>query len=100
MMAWLAAAYAKNGQEDKAIELLVELKEIREKSLAGSPSFFIAVMYSALDEKELAFQWLENAYEDHDMEMVWLKTEPQLYPLHNDSRFQDLLKRVGFDVSG
>ncbi len=100
MMAWLAAAYAKNGQEDKANELLDELKEIRNKSLAGSPSFFVAVIYSALDDKESAFQWLENAYEDHDMEMVWLKTEPQLYPLHDDSRFQDLLKRVGFDVSG
>ena len=99
MLAWLAAAYAKNGQEDKANELLNELKEIREKSLAGSPSLFIAVIYSAMDEEELAFQWLENAFEDHDMEMVWLKTEPQLYPLHDDSLFQDLLKRVGFDVS-
>jgi len=100
MMAWLAAAYAKNGQEDKANELLNELKEIREKSLAGSPSFFVAVIYSALDEEELAIQWLKNAFEDHDMEMVWLKTEPQLYPLHDDPRFQDLLKRVGFDVPG
>jgi len=100
MLAWLAAAYAKNGQENKAVELLNELKEIREQSLAGSPAFYIAVIYSALDEKNLAFQWLEQAYEDHDMEMVWLKTEPQLYPLNDDPRFQDLLKRVGFDVSG
>jgi len=100
MLAWLAAAYAKNGQEDKANELLEELKELKNKSLAGSPSFFIAVIYSALEEKELAFQWFEKAYEDHDVEMVWLKTEPQLYPLHDDPRFQDLLKRVGFDVSG
>ncbi len=58
------------------------------------------VIYSALDEKELAFEWLEQAFEDHDMEMVWLKTEPKLYPLHDDPRFQDLLKRVEFDVSG
>jgi tetratricopeptide (TPR) repeat protein len=100
MLAWLAAAYVKNGQEDKANDLLEELKGIREQSLAGSPSFYIAVMYSALDEKELAFQWLEQAYEDHDMEMVWLKAEPQLYPLHDDPRFLDLAKRVGFDVSG
>jgi len=100
VIGWLAAAYAKNGQEDKAIELLEELTEIREKSLAGSPSFYIAVIYSALDDKGSAFQWLEIAYEDHDMEMVWLKTEPQLYPLHADPRFRDLLKRVGFDVSG
>jgi len=100
MMAWLAAAYAKNGQEDKALELLNELKERREQSLAGSPSFFIAVIYSALDEKELAFEWLERAYEDHDMEMVWLKAEPQLYPLKGDPRFQDLARRVGFDVDG
>ena len=99
VLAWLAAAYAKNGQEDKAKNLLDELKEIREKSLAGSPSFYIAAIYSAMDKKELAFQWLEQAYEDHDMEMVWLKTEPQLYPLHDDPRFQDLAKRVGFEVS-
>ena len=99
VLAWLAAAYAKNEQEDEAVELLNELKEIREQSLAGSPSFYIAVIYSALDKKELAFQWLEKAYEDHDMEMVWLKIEPQLYSLHADPRFHDLAERVGFEVT-
>jgi len=59
-----------------------------------------AVIYSALDEKELALQWLEKAYEDHDLELVSLKAEPQLYPLYDDPRFQDLLKRIGFEVSG
>ena len=35
--------------QQKALELLVELKSRREQSLAGSPSFFISVTYSALN---------------------------------------------------
>jgi len=96
MLAWLASAYAKNQQKDEAFVLLEELKEIRENSLAGSPSFFIAVIYSAMDEKDLAFQWLKKSYDDHDMELVWLKTEPQLYPLYDDPRFIELVEKVGF----
>lgn len=49
-----------------------------------------------MGEIELAFKWLEKAYQDHEVEMVWLKVEPPFEPLHSDPRWQKMLDKVGF----
>ena len=61
-------------------------------------AFFVAVIYSALGEKEAALQWLKTSFESHDMEMPWLTTEPQFYNLHHEPEFLELAKRLGFVI--
>jgi len=34
-----------------------------------------------MEEIDLAFEWLDKAYEDHEVEMYWLKVEPPFSPL-------------------
>ena len=96
ILGWMGAAYARSGQEIQATILLEELKELRLKSTAGSPGFFIAVIYAALEENEKALDWITTAMNDHEMEIPWLTTEPQFYALHDQSDFKDLVKKVGF----
>ena len=72
------------------------MKSIESKGPQGSPSFFIAQIYAGIGEPELAFEWLEKSYEAHEVEMIWLKIEPQFNSLRDDPRFIDLMKRVGF----
>jgi hypothetical protein len=74
----------------------LELKAKRARTRAGSLAFFIAVIYSALGDKTSALYWLQEAYDSHEMEMPWLKSEPQFYPLHQEPGFQDLVKKMGF----
>ena len=45
---------------------------------------------------ESAFEWLEKAYIDQEVEMYWLKVEPPFEPLKNDPRWQVMLDKVGF----
>lgn len=59
-------------------------------------SFYIAMQYAHLAEKDLAFQWLEKAYEDRSAMMVQLKVSPDLDGLRSDSRFSHLLRRMNF----
>lgn len=92
----LAIAYFKSGQPEKAKEIIEELKSIESKGPQGSPSFFIAQIYAGIGEPELAFEWLEKSYEAHEVEMIWLKIEPQFNSIRDDPRFIDLMKRVGF----
>jgi len=92
----LAIAYFKSGQPEKAKEIIEELKSIESKGLQGSPSFYLAQIYAGIGDPELAFETLEKSYEAHEVEMIWLKIEPQFNSLRNDPRFTDLLKRVGF----
>jgi TolB-like protein/AraC-like DNA-binding protein len=96
MLGWMGAAYSRAGERHKALEIIDELKERLKKKEGGSIAFFIAVIYSALNEKESALLWLKTAYDTHDMEMPWLMTEPQFYDLHKEPEFRLLVKQMGF----
>ena len=96
ILGWMGAAYARLGQQDKAMKHIKELKAVLAKSNAGSPAFFIAVIYASLGDEESALSFLEQALDDHEMEVPWLISEPQFYSLHSKPAFQVLVQRVGF----
>ena len=96
ILGWMGAAYARSGQQKKAMEIIEELKELSKTTRAGSVGFFIAVIYAALGDKDSALHWIQEAYTHHEMEIPWLKSEPQFYSLHDDPEFKDILRKVGF----
>ncbi len=87
----LGYAYAMSGKRDEALAILNKLKTTKEYV---SP-FNLGVLYVGLGDKEAAFQSLERAYAEHDLQMVTLKVEPPYDALRSDPRFADLLRRVG-----
>ena len=91
-LALLGHVYAKLGRRSEADSLIKELeKRFTEKSADGRD---LAVLYAGFD-KEKAFFWLQKAFEDHSVFMVFLKLEPMMDPLHTDPRWSDLERRVG-----
>ena len=96
MLGDLAIACFKNKQPEKGKLILQEMKALWYSNKGGSPAFFIGQVYAALGEKDPAFEWLEKSFAAHDVEMIWLKMEPQLKSLHDDPRYKDLLRRMGF----
>ncbi len=93
LLASLGHAYALSGERDKANEALAELREIS-KHRYVSPYLF-AVVYVGLGDKDQTFAWLDKAFQDRAFFLIWLKVEPLFDSLRDDSRFQDLLRRVG-----
>ena len=83
------------GQLEKSNQILNELKQKSNKSPVGSPAFHVAMIYAHRGENDMAFQWLEKAYQDHEVEMYWLKVEPPFEPLRSDPRWQEMLDKVG-----
>jgi len=55
----------------------------------------LAVLYTALGEREEAFAAFERAYAAHDLQLQFLGADPSFDSLLGDPRFQDLMKRVG-----
>jgi hypothetical protein len=55
----------------------------------------VAGINAALGDRDAAFEWLNRAYEQRDVQLVSLKTDPSLDGLRQDPRFADLVKRVG-----
>jgi len=76
-----------------AKESLAQLLE-RSKDSYVSP-LLIASVYSQLNQKDEAFQWLEKAYEERSALLVLLKINEDWKNLRSDPRFADLVKRIG-----
>ncbi len=96
LLGYSAIAYYKTGHEDSTKKFLDIIKTSSEKSQVGSPSFYVAAIYTAMGEKKQAIQWLQKAFRDHEVEMYWLKVEPLFISLHKEPGFKELLVKVGF----
>ena len=92
-VAALGHAYAVAGNRREAEKVLQTLSNRARKSYV-SP-FDVALIYTALGEKDKAFALLDKAVAEHSTFLVYTKWEPRLDPLRSDPRFQDLLKRIG-----
>jgi serine/threonine protein kinase/Tfp pilus assembly protein PilF len=91
---YLASAYARGGETEKARAILKELETTKEYVSPGE----LAILYGALGDKEKAFQTLERAFAEHDLQLQFLKVDPAYDPLRDDPRFSDLIRRVGLPL--
>jgi TolB-like protein/DNA-binding winged helix-turn-helix (wHTH) protein/Tfp pilus assembly protein PilF len=58
-------------------------------------TFDLASLYALLGEKDKALEYLERASEERDPELGFIKVQPELRSLQSESRFQDLVRRMG-----
>ncbi|MCU1301000.1 MAG: Adenylate cyclase [Candidatus Sulfotelmatobacter sp.] len=58
--------------------------------------FYVAGVFAALGEKDRAFEWLDQAVQNHDFFLTEMKEHPIMDPLRSDPRFNTLIKKVGF----
>ena len=94
-MGFLGYALAKSGKQAEARAVLAEL--LKASSERYVSLYNIALIYNGLGDREQAIAWLERGYEQRDQKMTFLKVEPKWNNLRDDPRFQDLLRRVGFE---
>lgn len=62
--------------------------------MAHTSPYLVAESFARSGDKEKALAWLEKSYELRQADLVSMKIEPALDGLRDDSRFQDLLRRV------
>ena len=95
MLAYMAIAYFKMRNTKKSNELIQELKQRANRGEKGI-NIFIAIYYSAINNKEQAFHYLDQALNTNDVDLIWLKQEPSFNNLYGDPRFNTYLQQVGF----
>jgi tetratricopeptide (TPR) repeat protein len=89
----LACIDAMTGKTGETRRVLTRLLALARK-YPVSPGM-VALVYTALDERQQALDWLEKAYERHSSMMTWLKTDPRFDRIQGEPRFQELMRRVG-----
>ncbi|MEW6127306.1 MAG: winged helix-turn-helix domain-containing protein [Acidobacteriota bacterium] len=88
-------AFEKSGWKGIAQKRLDERLQDQRQGKYSS-LIFIAGSYAELGQPELAFNYLEKAYNQRSAEMGIVKNSPYFAPLHSDPRYQSLLRRIGF----
>jgi serine/threonine protein kinase/TolB-like protein/Tfp pilus assembly protein PilF len=84
--------YAARGERTAALKIIKELEELSGASLIGA--HWIAKIYSALNEKEMAFSWLERGLGAGTIGFFY-KDEPVWDAIRGEARFGELLRRMG-----
>ena len=85
----LDRAYAKSGVRGFFAQSIIAFRQY------PHPAYDRALDYAALGEKEKALASLEEAYRNHDLDVLSLLSSPELDPLRADPRYLDLKKRTG-----
>ena len=91
---YLGHSYALSDRKVEARKALSELKRLSEQGYESG--YFLALIYTALNDREQAFVWLEKAYDRREEMLGLLKIDPMLDQLRKDPRFMNLMRRVGF----
>lgn len=74
----------------KAIEV-----SLAQRKAGNASAYTIAALYAGLEDKDQAFAWLNTALAEHDQELLGLRTDPSLDPIHSDPRFAELVRKIG-----
>jgi len=89
----LGYACAASGNREEASGILWEL----EPKLAAEDrlALLAALLFTALDVKDRAFEQLERAYQLRDPGLLFLKVAPWFDPLRSDPRYGALVEKLG-----
>ena len=60
----------------------------------GDVAYGVATVYAFWGDRDAAFEWLDRAYQRHDLRMRWLKCDAMLRNLRGDARYLALLEKM------
>ena len=88
----LAYTYALAGYKEKTLEIASEMEQ---QNIPWN-TVCLAIVYTALNDGDQVFYWLEQGYNQHHPFILWCGEGTARYfgAFHNDPRFKDLAKRL------
>lgn len=85
---------ARAGRSDEAREVLRALAHTAATRYV--PPYASALVFAGLGDREETFAWLERAYNERDVHLIFLVADPKWDPYRDDPRFVSLVTRCQF----
>jgi eukaryotic-like serine/threonine-protein kinase len=85
--------YAIAGRRKDAETIIKQFNSL--SSATSVDPYWVAAVYAGLGDKDRAFQLLEESYRQHSANLAYIKPDPFWDNLRPDSRYPDLLRRMG-----
>jgi len=89
----LALAYGLAGRRGDALAVASELEARAESTYVSGA--YVGVAYGAAGERDRAFAWLDRAYEERDIPLIYAGVSILFDPIRQDPRFGPLARRIG-----
>ena len=87
---YLAASYAFLGRRTDADAALARYQ----KEYAATYRYSMAALHAWRAESNEAFEWLERAYQQHDDQLRWIKTDRSFENFRPDPRYKAFLRKM------
>jgi tetratricopeptide (TPR) repeat protein len=81
------------GHSAEARRMLAELKAARAHRVISA--WGIAALHASLGDVEMAFEWLETAFQEGATGLMFLRVHPRLDPIRHDPRYHVMVARAG-----
>ena len=88
---------ARQGKRAEARGLVENWIRECDRTQRSGKSCYAAQIYSSIGEQDLAFQWLDTAYDERNPLLAYAKVMPNYDNLRADPRFRALLRRLGLE---
>jgi serine/threonine protein kinase/tetratricopeptide (TPR) repeat protein len=88
----LGWAYGVAGRDEEAYGIIETLKTRANKE--NIRPYVFAKIYSGLGERDLAFEWLDKAYDEHDIWLFAVYSDETMNNIRSDPRFDKLLRKM------
>jgi TolB-like protein/Tfp pilus assembly protein PilF len=95
VLSFLGWVNAVSGRQEKARNFLNRMLDLRARRYVDA--YLIGAVYAGLGEKDKAFEWLTKAYEEHAGQLVCIRVDPWIKNLRSDPRYEELLKKMGWE---
>jgi TolB-like protein/Tfp pilus assembly protein PilF len=82
-------AAGRQAESDEALKVLIA-------KFADTQAYYVAMTYAYRDDRDLAFQWLERAYQQRDQSFREFVGERLFKNIEGDSRYKAFLKKMNF----
>jgi len=91
-LAMLGHGLASAGRRDEALHILEKLKARSTSQYV--PSYWIAVVYNGLRDREQVIAWMRKAFDERSSWLVWSNVEPRFGWLRDDPDFISLMSAM------
>ena len=92
-LAEIGACHAVAGRSTEADRVVLELEAWLEREYIDPVN--LAIVHAALRNDELVFDWLSRGFDVRSSLMTSIGSDPRFERLYSDSRFRDLVQRIG-----
>jgi TolB-like protein/Flp pilus assembly protein TadD/predicted Ser/Thr protein kinase len=97
VIATLGNAYGLAGRRAEAQAIVNELRTRSRQTYVSA--FYLALVYAGLGMRDQAMEQLEKAVEERQPYLAGLNVEPPFLGLHDDPRFQAIVRRIGIPTA-